>query len=313
MPPRSWFTELNQLPLALQMGNFHCELLSWGFFEPRWWRNYLHKHSHFEICYAFQGQGIFRIAEKDYTVRQGDVFVARPGNVHEIIASTADPLGIYFWSYTLIPVRDHKRKSQVEVDELEIDSILHAFQTSTCYVSNRVPAMEATLELLTEEIVKHQPGYRQIIEGLVTKLILDTARATIDPSIIQSAQEPAKMQSARTPEEAIVQIIVRYLRDNYAHPITIRDLAAQVHLSERHTSRLFHKVMGTSIIDYLTTVRLEVAAQRLIDHNTPIKEIAQECGYPDVRYFSTLFRLHNSMTPGAFRKKGGTLFIEHSD
>src|SRR5690348_4349129 len=96
------FTDLNLLSLSLQCGSFTCELLYWGFFEPRWWRNYLHVHSFFEVCYAYQGRGTFRIHDQTLPVQAGDVFVARPGEAHEIISSQDDPLGIYFWAYTLL-------------------------------------------------------------------------------------------------------------------------------------------------------------------------------------------------------------------
>ena len=39
--------------------------------------------------------------------------------------------------------------------------------------------------------------------------------------------------------EVAVQVMRRYLEDNLARPVRVRDLAAQVHLSERHAARLF--------------------------------------------------------------------------
>lgn len=52
--PRHRFIDLAILPVSLRLGRFSAQLLSWGFFRPRWWRNYLHMHSFFEICYAYQ-------------------------------------------------------------------------------------------------------------------------------------------------------------------------------------------------------------------------------------------------------------------
>src|SRR5687768_16510526 len=102
--PRHRFMELNRLAVSLHLGSYNCELLNWGFYEPRWWRNYLHVHSHFEICYVYQGRGLFSLAETIYPVEQGHVFIAKPGVIHEIISTEDDPLGIYFWSYTLVPL-----------------------------------------------------------------------------------------------------------------------------------------------------------------------------------------------------------------
>ncbi|WP_201379375.1 AraC family transcriptional regulator [Ktedonobacter sp. SOSP1-52] len=279
--------------------------MGWGFIGPRWWRNYLHTHSFFEVCYAFQGQGLFRFAGVDYAVQAGDVFIAKPGVAHEIISSEEDPLGIYFWSYTL-----YERADAYNAPASGVDELLRAYLASPSVVSARTTAMLRTLELLTEEGTRREPGYLQVVEGLVIKLLLDTARSVVDTSdLCEPLPTPV-----RSPEEAVTQTIKRYLYDNYARPITMRDLAAQVHLSERHTARLFRKVTGDSIMDYLTRLRLEMAAQLLLDRQArmPIKEIAQACGYPDVRYFTTLFRQRTGLTPALFRQQGGTRFFASS-
>jgi AraC-like DNA-binding protein len=296
---RHHFTDLNALPLALRLGNFTGEMLFWGLMEPRLWRNYLHTHSFFEVCYAFRGQGTFRMLGTDFAVCAGEVFVAKPGEPHEIISYSKDPLGIYYWAYTLVPRCDH------DADGSEIDALLDAFALSSTWVSSRAWGMEATLELLTEEIRRKQPGYRRAIEALVTKLLLDTAR-----SVLELPDKPFMDDTpARGPSEATVRSIVRYIRDNYARPLSIGDIAAQINLSERHASRLFSAAMGLSVMDYVTALRMEIAAQLLLDHHLSVNEIARATGYPDVRYFATVFRQRKGLTPTAFRQQGGTMFL----
>ena len=295
MIPRSRFTELRSLSLVVQVGGFTSQMRGWGFFEPEWWRNYLHVHSFFEVCYAFAGRGLFHINGVDYTVQAGDVFVAKPDEPHEIVSSDTDPLGIYFWSYTLIPPAERHS---------DADTLLHAFLTSKRWVSGDVPAMQRTLDLLTEEIVRREAGHEQVVSALVTKLLLDTARAVTDV--------PAAGENAHDPTGALVQDMVRYLRDNYQHPVLVRDVAAQVHLSERHTNRLFRRVMGQSIKSYLTRYRLKIAAQHLVNHSMTVSEVAYATGYRDVRHFITQFRKHTGLTPAAFRDEGGTRFLAGS-
>jgi AraC family L-rhamnose operon transcriptional activator RhaR len=104
--------------------------------------------------------------------------------------------------------------------------------------------------------------------------------------------------------------IEQYLHDNYNRPIKMRDVAAQVHLSERHTSRLFLQVTGTSIKARLTALRVEAASQLLLSGRRPVKEVAEASGFPDVQHFTTLFRRHTGLTPAAFRQRGGTTFAD---
>lgn len=298
--PPARFTDLGQLPITVHLGSYTAQALGWGFFEPRWWRNFLHTHSFFEICYAYAGRGTLQMRGNIYPVKAGDVFVAKPREPHEIISDRRQPLGIYFWSYTLI------RGKPTEGKPSPIDALLEAFGRSTRWISRDVPGMKRTLELLTEEAVKRSTGFPLVIDGLVAKLLLDTARAVVDEPMLSEQVDPP----AATQTEAAVRIACRYIRDNLARPIGVRDIAAQVHFSERHLERLFHQARDMSIMDYVTRERMEAAGQLLLDQQAPVKKVATAVGYPDVRYFTTLFRKRHGVTPAVFRKERGTTFLK---
>jgi AraC-like DNA-binding protein/mannose-6-phosphate isomerase-like protein (cupin superfamily) len=301
--PRQRFTDLNALSSSVHIGSFSGQLLHWSLIRPEPWRNYLHSHSFFEVCYAFSGRGVFRILGAAHEIRSGEVFVAWPGEPHEIISADDDPLGIYFWSYTLVP---HQRQ---QADRAGADALLHAFLTSRSRVHGPASAMQRTLELLTEEIVQREPGYVAVIDGLIVKLILDTARAVVDVAALPDQHD----LPARDATEVLTQTIRRYLRDNYSRPISLRDVAAQVHLSTRHCNRLFRAATGESIMHCLIAQRMEIAAQHLLERRLSIKEVAVLSGYPDVRNFMTQFRQRTGMTPGRFRQRGGTVFLPLPD
>lgn len=294
--PRQRFTDLNSVPLRLQLSGFSADILHWGFISGEWWRNYLHVHSFFEICYAFSGRGEFKIRGENHEVKAGDVFVAKPDEPHEIIADKKDPLGIYFWSYTLVPPAKRQAGSS------DIDTLLRAFLTTSRRLNHDMTQMEGTLELLVDEVVKREAGYSQVIHGLVTKLLLDTARAVTNVHVPSA-------QVLRSPGDAAVDLMMRYLHDNYDRTIAVQDVAAQVHLSERHARRLFLESTEKTMKQYLTLLRLDVAKQRLLSEEETVSEIAYAVGFNDVRHFSTTFRAVVGITPSEFREKGGTRFL----
>jgi AraC-like DNA-binding protein len=151
---------------------------------------------------------------------------------------------------------------------------------------------------------RRAPAYRYAVEALVGKLVVDLCRTFSDL--------PPEIERFELPESAAdlqVRTITRYLEDNYRRPITVRDVAAQLHLSDRHARRLFRNVMGISLIGYLTRQRLQIAAHILLTGNVPIKEVAAHCGYPDVQYFTGLFRRTMGLPPGRFREQRGTLTL----
>ena len=299
---RQRFFEIDNLHVTFRLGSYRIEALYWGVLGERWWRNYLHAHSFIEVCFAYAGRGTFRIGDQEHPVERGDLFLATPGASHEIVSSRTQPLGIYFWAFTLLRLTDH---AATEFDR-PIDVLLESLCSSRELVARPPGLLEQTLELLTDEMTNKSAGYTQAVHGLAMKLLLDTARA-------YTQGVPAEpMPMLERGSKSMVATAIRYLRDNYSRPLEVRDVAVQVHLSERHLSRLFVRETGRSILAYLTDLRIEAASQLLLDDSLPIKQIARAVGYPDPHYFTTLFGRKTGITPGVFRHQRGTRFRDEA-
>lgn len=291
--------DLSHLSLSVSLGSFQCKLLYWGEVMPGAWRNYLHSHSFVEVCYAFDGRGTFHIYGSDYLVQSGDVFVAKPGEAHQIESSASDALGIYFWAHTLAHESDCGSESDA------IDDLLGTFLASPISIRSAMPGIPLTLDLLADEVARHELAHREAIRALTIKLLIDTCRAVTDTSVESG---PIELKGPST-AELVVQTVIRYLRDNYERTISTRDIAAQVHLSERHMSRLFRQVTGKPPMEYLTSIRLHLAEELLLSSDLSIKEVACRCGYRDIQYFTALFHRYTGLPPGRFRSQGGTHFL----
>jgi AraC family L-rhamnose operon transcriptional activator RhaR len=315
--PPPGYERLQKLPLAFPVGSFRCEMQYWGWLGEKWWRNYMHVHTFYEICYAFEGAGTFEMLGTTYQIKPGQVFVAKPREEHEIISSRRNVLGVYFWAYTLVPPTTAKaiaarpgthRTDGIDEGAAAIDRLLHAFIESKRWVSGDAAGMLRTLQLIVEEVAARRPGYMSSIEGLTRKLIIDTARSVVDGDI--GSEQP--LPRSDNPDTLVVERATRYMRDNYARALAVSEVAGQVSLSERHLNRLFQKHLNKTPLDVLTTIRIEAASQLLLDRNLAIKDIAARVGYPDVRYFTTVFRQATRSTPAAYRTKvaPGTSWVD---
>jgi AraC-like DNA-binding protein/mannose-6-phosphate isomerase-like protein (cupin superfamily) len=291
------FPDLNGIEVSIPLGSVVADVFQWAAIDPKPWRNYLHAHSFYEVCYAFSGKGTFTINGQSHSVRKGQVFVAKPNEPHEIIANNRSPLGIYFWSYTLVPT-----KTKAYTSDPATEALMTSFIATRTAPAGPAAHMEATIAMLADEIAQQWAGCIGNIEALTRKLLLDTARVVV-PEGTRATLLPAVPLAEN---DRIVRTAITYLRDNLARPIGVRDVAVQVQLSERHLERLFNRATGQTVLQHLTTARLTAAAQQLLDHDLPIKQIAAGVGYEDVRYFTTLFRTHMNATPARFRASGGT-------
>lgn len=294
---RPRFADLAGTKVTFRVGSYRADMLQWGIIAPKWWRNWLHEHSFFEACYAYRGKGTFRILGHEHRVEAGDLFIARPREAHEVVSSRSAPLGIYFWAYSLSPT---SAKSIVPADDV-VDALLGSYVSSGKPVARLGAHFERTLLLLSEEVARAEPGYLQAAHALSLKLLIDSARAVTDTTQIARTVTPP----APNVNSDAAQIILRYLQDNFSSRIEVRDVASQVHLSERHVSRLFRQATGVSVLEYLTRLRIETACKLLLEDQLSIKQVARAVGYPDPHYFTTLFGRHTGKTPAAYRRSGG--------
>jgi AraC-like DNA-binding protein len=82
----------------------------------------------------------------------------------------------------------------------------------------------------------------------------------------------------------------------------LRHLAEQLHLSERHLSRLIKRECGTTFRRRLQTTRVE-AAKRLLSEGKTVSAVAAAVGYSSVSAFYTAYKRHYGVAPGKERKK----------
>ncbi|QGG55801.1 response regulator [Paenibacillus sp. B01] len=96
--------------------------------------------------------------------------------------------------------------------------------------------------------------------------------------------------------------IKEYVAQNYADPeLAMQDLSRHVHLSLSYISALFKNEIGRTYIEYVTEYRMQKAAELL--RNTTLKtyEIAQQVGFSEPGYFSSVFKKIFNESPSSYR------------
>jgi two-component system response regulator YesN len=100
-----------------------------------------------------------------------------------------------------------------------------------------------------------------------------------------------------------VQPAINYVDANYDKPISLAEVAKACHLSVSRLAHLFKEQMGITVIDYLTSVRIERAKQLLLATNQNCTEICFQVGYCNQSYFTRTFKELVGMTPRQFRAR----------
>ena len=100
-----------------------------------------------------------------------------------------------------------------------------------------------------------------------------------------------------------IQRAIDHARAHIDQDLDVAALARVAGLSRHHFSRLFAASEGMGPGEYLARLRLRQAVRLLQTTQSPIKNIAADCGYEDANYFAKSFRKAYGLSPQAFRSR----------
>lgn len=103
-------------------------------------------------------------------------------------------------------------------------------------------------------------------------------------------------------EYKLVQEMIQYMKDNLHLNIGLQNIADAVRMSISSVSSIFKEETGSTVYDYLTTLRIEKACELLQDSSLKIADIAGLVGYQNENSFIRTFRKQKSVTPGKYRE-----------
>ncbi|WP_309120487.1 helix-turn-helix domain-containing protein [Paenibacillus sp.] len=257
-----------------------------------------HLHDRYELVYVHQGRGTFFIDETFYEKNAGDLFVI-PGNaIHRSIPDEAEPIvsTALFFAPALAaeapsdadgyrPLRCFESARKRKRYKLELSADADARND-----------VERILGRIHEELEERRLGYREAVRLLLRELLLRLNRL-----------EPAEGRSAGGPDLRIVppwmDAVLRELDRLPEGASGLSELSRRANVSPAHFSRVFKRLTGMNVTDYLNAKRIVRAKELLRDTGEHVGEIAERCGFDSMPHFHRVFKSLTGLTPGAYRKR----------
>ncbi len=94
-----------------------------------------------------------------------------------------------------------------------------------------------------------------------------------------------------------------HITRNIAAPLTVTDLAAHAHVSERQLTRIFKAELGMTPAAYIESARVEVARNQLESTDATLERVASACGFNTTDTLIRAFRRTLDTTPTEYRNR----------
>lgn len=106
-----------------------------------------------------------------------------------------------------------------------------------------------------------------------------------------------------TKTDSDIQIVINEIEKNFPNPdFKVESLSKKIYISQAYLRRKFNAQFGLSPKAYLTKRRLDEAELMLKSKLYTQKEIAQKCGFSDVKYFRFAFKKNTGKTLSQYKR-----------
>lgn len=106
-----------------------------------------------------------------------------------------------------------------------------------------------------------------------------------------------------------MNVIIEYIESNLKEDITLDSVTNEFHYSKTHISRMFNRVVGISLTEYINRRRLSKAVLLIVNTNKPIQYISDVYRFGSSKYFSTVFKKEYGISPSIYRKNQTYVYL----
>lgn len=105
----------------------------------------------------------------------------------------------------------------------------------------------------------------------------------------------------------LISQLLMHIEADLTADLSLSAQAKLLNVNSSYLSTLFKKELGTTLTEYVSRRRVDYAMFLLDSTSLQIQTIAQNCGIPDVNYFTRTFKKYAGTTPKEYRsrKSGG--------
>lgn len=248
----------------------------------------LDTHSHpgaMEIVFLHRGCQTYRVQGRSYRLHGGDVFITRPGELHDTGGEPEERGALYWLNLVVLPrykefLLLRRRESQLLKKQLLAMPHRH------------VPGSPLLKTLLDEIFDLHEspqvPLTRLAIQNRVVHWLLEILACV--------------RRRTETGHSGLIAAVVHDIEQAPNVSCPIPEMAARAGLSVSRFKTIFRVETGMGPHEYALRAKVDAARRLLKEPGSSITSVAYESGFSSSQYFATVFKRFTTLTPREYRR-----------
>jgi len=259
-----------------------------------------HKHRDYEFHFIPGGKGSVTLNEGTFLLQGGMFYLTGPQVVHQQEADHWEAMYelCLHVDITLLEEEQEEREGtwgeQWEV--VEADECIRQLNTMPSTPTlDQYDAMNWFLSAWRAWHDRELGAYTTIKQSIIQ--ILQRAARAHHVTQIQSALPSRDMNAYR------YRLATQYIRDNYAHALTLEEVADSLHICGRQLQRILDEQASETFSGYLERYRLAQVCLALTQADYTVEQLASAHGFSSGSYLHYVFKKRLGLTPLHYREQ----------
>lgn len=282
------------MTLTLQIRAFHLNVVDSD------WRYPDHYHHSFELPYCYSGEVTEWVNGQPMLFRTGDWLLIPPSVRHETVNTGGEP---FTYLSLVFDIDDPDFRREMKKLPLRLVTSEEAKSSHAPHILKEIDRLLSLHPPVLNDNVIREPyrlplAIKLGLQANVMLLIADLAELLRDESILpsDSTANRYEVETANRIEKWVIEAL-------HDPELSVNKIAHKAGLSRTRCTKLFTRIFGMSPRQYITSVRLLQAKQKLIHSSSTIEEIAMSLGFSSLSHFSRQFKRWTSQSPMQYRPK----------
>ncbi len=239
-----------------------------------------------EITYVASGEGVFTCNGERFRLGEGNLFLVRQGDMHNIYSSKHDPLRYLCIGFTF---------NRAHGDFAKYEALANFYEQVGPCVARDLYDSYHLLSAAISEISSLRELGEEMFGAFVRQTLISTYRSFVGKKRVDHRE--FLPQNSINP---LIYEMTRYIDENPDKPLG--EMGSALGYSYSYLSRLFSAHMGSTLRQYYDRRRFERAVE-LLGESYSLAVIAEKLGFADAPTFCKAFKKYYNVSPGEYRKR----------
>jgi AraC family transcriptional regulator, transcriptional activator of pobA len=251
----------------------------------------LHWHNHMEWILIKEGKALVQIDDVFVHLEKGELAFVNPKQLHAAwsLEENTKIAAIVFNDALLrnsgLDCTEHLYLYPYFNNGLKLQNFLRNGESYTKELSHSISS-------LINEFEQREIGYELLVKAELFRIF---------GLIFRYYHQLKEKPPIRFQKSYNLTTLLNYLREHYDKEMSIDVAASMVNLSPNHFCKVFKKITGKTLIEYLHLLRINEAERMLIETDWSITEIAGRVGFSSITYFGRVFKKIKNVSPSVKR------------